>query len=123
MQKFITLLGINAILLSFTTFTKAESNNVQTKVTISGDSLNTVESRSITNDNYRKYIDDPESSNSFTERIPPLELRRQQQKLELIPGVSIPVNPDKLQVENPLGGNNLKGDKIRKGFNFFKLRI
>ncbi|NES06240.1 MAG: hypothetical protein F6K22_27565 [Okeania sp. SIO2F4] len=116
MKRIITILGISAILLSFTTTAKAQSNNPQTKTTISGDSLKTVEGRSITNDNYRTYIDDPESSNSSTEGIRSYELRRQEQNVEVIPGVSIPVNPDERQVENPLEEDTLDGDQSGKGF-------
>ncbi len=116
MKRIITILGISAILLSFTTIAKAQSNNPQTKATISGDSLKTVEGRSITNDNYRTYIDDPESSNPSTEGIKSYELRRQEQNVEVIPGVSIPVNPDERQVENPLEEDTLDGDQSGKGF-------
>ncbi len=116
MKKAITILGISAILLSFTTIAKAQSNNPQTKTTISGESLKTVEGRSITNDNYRKYINDSESSNSSTEGIKPYELRRQEQKVEVIPGVSIPVNPNEPQLENPLEENILEGEQSGKGF-------
>ncbi|MGD1704890.1 hypothetical protein [Dapis sp. BLCC M229] len=116
MKRIITILGISAILLSFTTIAKAQSNNPETKATISGESLKTVEGRSITNDNYRTYIDDPESSNSSTEGIKSYELRRQEQNVEVIPGVSIPVNPDERQVENPLEEDTLDGDQSGKGF-------
>ena len=116
MKRIITILGISAILLSFTTIAKAQSNNPETKTTISGESLKTVEGRSITNDNYRKYIDDPESSNTSNQGIKPYELRRQEQNVEVIPGVSIPVNPDERQVENPLEEDTLDGDQSGKGF-------
>ncbi len=116
MKRIVTILGISAILLSFTTIAKAQSNNPETKATISGESLKTVEGRSITNDNYRTYIDDPESSNSSTEGIRSYELRRQEQNVEVIPGVSIPVNPDERQVENPLEEDTLDGDQSGKGF-------
>ncbi|MGD1717753.1 hypothetical protein [Hydrocoleum sp. CS-953] len=119
MKKAITILGISAILLSFTTIAKAQSNNPnnpETKATISGESLKTVEGRSITNDNYRTYIDEPESSNSSNQGIKPYELRRQEQNVEVIPGVSIPVNPDERQVENPLEEYTLDGDQSGKGF-------
>ncbi|MEM1168405.1 MAG: hypothetical protein AAGJ08_04815 [Cyanobacteria bacterium P01_H01_bin.35] len=116
MKRIITILGISAILLSFTTIAKAQSNNPQTETTISGESLKTVEGRSITNDNYRTYIDEPESSNTSNEGIKPYELRRQEQNVEVIPGVSIPVNPDERQVENPLEEDTLDGDQSGKGF-------
>ncbi|MGB3509177.1 MAG: hypothetical protein WBA93_08030 [Microcoleaceae cyanobacterium] len=116
MKKIITILGISAILLSFTPIAKAQQNSPQTgAATLSGDSLRTVEGRSISNDNYRTYIDS-ESSNPPTGGIKPYELRRQQQNVEVIPGISIPVNPDQSKSENPLEENNLEGDKSGKGF-------
>ncbi len=115
MNKIITILGISAILLSFTPIAKAQLNSPQTgEPTLSGDSLKTVEGRSISNDNYRTYIDDPESTNSPRGGIKPYELRRQQQNVEVIPGVSIPVNEDESKSEKPLEEN--KGDKSGSGF-------
>ncbi len=117
MKTIITVLGITTILLSFTPITKAQSNTHQTgQTTLSGDSLKTVEGRSIFNDNYRTYINDPESSNPPPGGIKLYELRRQQQKIEVMPGVSIPVNPDEPQSDNPLEENTLNGDKKEEGF-------
>ncbi|MDY7002840.1 MAG: hypothetical protein SWX82_02375 [Cyanobacteriota bacterium] len=116
MKTIITILGISAILLSYTPTTRAQSNNPQIgETTLSGDSLKTVEGRSINKDNYSTYTDDPKSSSSPTNGIKSYELRRQQQKVEVIPGVSIPVNSDLPQSENPLE-NNLEGDKREEGF-------
>ena len=112
MRTIITILGISAILLSYAPTTRAQSNNSQTgETTLSGDSLKTVEGRSINTDNYRTYIDDPKSSSSPTNGIKPYELRRQQQNVEVIPGVSIPVSSGDPQSEDPL-----EGDKSEKGF-------
>ncbi|MEB3339774.1 hypothetical protein [Okeania sp.] len=117
MQKIITILGISAVLVSLTTIAKAQSNNIPTGATISGDSLRTVEDRSIINDdNYRIFIAPSESSNPTTKRIKTYELRRQQQTVEVVPGFSIPVNPDKTPLENPVEENNLNGDKSEEGF-------
>jgi len=119
MKRTIAILGVSAILLSFAPTAKAQSNNSPTEATISGDSLKTVEGRSITNDNYRTYIDESESNNSPT-GIRSYELRRQEENVEVIPGVSIPVNPDEPQLENPLEEDTLDGDQSGKGF---KLRL
>ena len=117
MKTIITILGISAILLSYTPTTRAQSNNPPIgETTLSGDSLKTVEGRSINQDNYRTYIDDPKSSSSPTNGIKSYELRRQQQNVEVIPGVSIPVNPDQPKSENPLEENTLEGDKGEEGF-------
>lgn len=117
MKKIITVLGISAILLSFTPVAKAEPNSPQAgAATLSGDSLKTVEGRSISNDNYRTYINDSESSNSPNDGIQTYELRRQQQNVEVIPGISIPVNQDESKLENPLEENTLEGDKSGEGF-------
>lgn len=116
MKKIITILGISAILLSFTPIAKAQQNSPQTgATTLSGESLKTVEGRSISTDNYRTYTDDSESSNA-PGGIRPYELRRQQQNVEVIPGISIPVNPDESKSENPLEEDTLEGDKSGKGF-------
>ncbi|NEP04155.1 MULTISPECIES: hypothetical protein [Okeania] len=116
MKTIITILGIGAILLSYTPTTRAQSNNPQIgETTLSGDSLKTVEGRSINKDNYSTYTDDPKSSSSPTNGIKPYELRRQQQNVEVIPGVSIPVNSDLPKSENPLE-NTLEGDKREEGF-------
>ena len=118
MKKIITLLSISAILLSFTPIAKAQTNSSETgAATLSGDSLKTVEGRSISNDDYRRYSsDDSESSNPPTGGIQTYELRRQQQNVEVIPGISIPVNSDQSTSENPLEENTLEGDKSGKGF-------
>ncbi|MGK7919018.1 MAG: hypothetical protein AB4080_03280 [Trichodesmium sp.] len=117
MKTIITILGTTAILLSFSSITKAQLNSTETGTpTLSGDSLKTVEGRSITNENYRTFINDPESTNSPTGGIKPYELRRQQQKVEVIPGVSIPVNPDQPKSEKPLEEKTLDGDKSGEGF-------
>ena len=108
---------MSAILLSFTPIAKAQLNTTETGTpTLSGDSLKTVEGRSITNDNYRRFINDPESTNSSAGGIKPYELRRQQQNVEVIPGVSIPVNSDKPNSEKPLEEKTLDGDKSGEGF-------
>lgn len=117
MKTIITILGISAILLSYTPTTKAQSNSPQIgQATLSGDSLKTVEGRSINKDNYRTYTDDPTSSSSPTNGIKPYELRRQQQNVEVIPGVSIPVNSDRPKLENPLEEETLEGEKREEGF-------
>lgn len=120
MKTIITVLGISAILLSFTPVAKAQSNNPQTgEATLSGDSLKNLEGRSISNDNYRTYISEPESENPPND-VKYYELRRQQNKVEVIPGVSIPVNSDQPKSENPLEENGLEGEKAGEGF---KLRL
>ncbi len=118
MKKIITLLSISAILLSLTPIAKAQTNSSQTgATTLSGDSLKTVEGRSISNDDFRRYSTDySESSNPPTSGIQNYELRRKQQNVEVIPGISIPVNPDESKSENPLEENTLEGDKSGKGF-------
>ncbi|MCL2932972.1 MAG: hypothetical protein MGG11_12140 [Trichodesmium sp. MAG_R03] len=121
MKTIITILGISAVLLSLTPIAKAQSNNPSTKATISGDSLKTVEGRSINHNNYRKYIDELESNNS-SNGYKNYKLRRQQENVEIIPGVSIPINQDKPPLENPLEENILEGNKSGKGFKL-KLRI
>lgn len=112
MKTIITILGISAVLLSFTPIAKAQSNKPPAKATISGDSLKTVEGRSISHDNYRTYIDESEFNNS-PNGIKLYELRRQQKNVEVILEVS---NQDKPQLENPLEENVLNGDKSGKGF-------
>lgn len=115
MKTIITILSISTVLLSFTSIAKAQSNNFLIKVTISGDSLKTVEDRSINHDNYRKYID-KSASNNPPNGIQLYELRRPQENVEVIPGVSIPFNRNKPLLENLLKENVLEGDKSGKGF-------
>ncbi|MDE5105213.1 MAG: hypothetical protein O4807_20360 [Trichodesmium sp. St19_bin2] len=111
MNIIIAILGISTLLLSLTHVAKAQLNSLPPEATVSGDSLKTVEGRSITNDNYQRYIDESESNG-----IKPYELRRQQEDIEVRPGVSIPTKQDKPKLGSPFEESALDGEKSVKGF-------
>ena len=114
MKKIIAVFGLGALLLGTGQAAMAQTE----EPTLSGDSLRTVEGRSLSLDDYESFLADPET-NGFPVRqgIRRYEIRRQrQQTIEIVPGLSIPADA----VDNQ--GNQTeviiddRGDKSGEGF-------
>jgi hypothetical protein len=114
MKTIIAVFGLSALLLSMGPVAMAQTE----EPTLSGESLRTVEGRSLSPDDYEHYLWEPDANGRpVAEGIKRYQLRRQRQEtIEIIPGVNIPANA----VENQGTENEVlpkdRGDKSGRPF-------
>ena len=112
MKTIIAVFGLGAVLLSMGPRAMAQTE----EPTLSGESLKTVEGRSLSPWDYEDFLADPSNSRP-PEGIRRYEIRRQRQEtVEIIPGLSIPADAvDAQENENRVLPKD-RGDKSGEGF-------
>ncbi|NEP42183.1 MAG: hypothetical protein F6K35_24375 [Okeania sp. SIO2H7] len=114
MKTIIAVFGLgSALLLSVGPIAIAQTE----EPTLSGDSLRTVEGRSLSPRDYEDFLWEPENRRRAIEGIGRYELRRRRQEtVEIVPGVSIPAEAVENQDNEIEVIIDDRGDKAGEGF-------